>query len=236
MPVFAAIRLADRAAPSRGRMPRASMPTRATRFLPSSKTAARTLHGSWSDLVVRLAVAARLLQPISRRDVPLGEAGLEGLGVNRQREDECRDECDRASRKHGGTSRGGKGRPVERSLLAVWGQSPTRGHPSGLRLNFWYGRRTPWKSDLVGPQDLARHRVRAGPAGGHHVVLVDAVAADPEAADQRARPRYSGALPGKKTMPFWFSTFVRVAEVRPRVEGVEPVHALDTPTPAAARR
>ena len=48
MPVFSSMALRTLRTVSR-RMPRASMPTIATFDRPSSKTDARTLHGSWSD-------------------------------------------------------------------------------------------------------------------------------------------------------------------------------------------
>ena len=58
-------------------MDTASMPTKATRCLPSSKTDARTLHGSCKCLVEDLAVSARLFHADVRRDVALGKADPE---------------------------------------------------------------------------------------------------------------------------------------------------------------
>ena len=54
----------------------------------------------------------------------------------------------------------------------------------GWRLNFWYGRRTPRTLHLVGREDVRRGLEPDGGLERHVVVLVDAVAADAQAADE----------------------------------------------------
>src|SRR5947209_3909833 len=85
---------------------------------------------------------------------------------------------------------------------------------------------------LIGPQDRERHAVVERAGERHHVVLIDAVAADAEPADQRAR-RPAGYVAikrrasGEEDDAVLVGQVERVVEVGPWEERVVPLHAAE---------
>src|SRR5205807_44531 len=77
----------------------------------------------------------------------------------------------------------------------------------------------------VGPDDVPRHVEADRPGERHHVVLIDAVAGDAEAADERAGAVHAPVdrrAAGEEDDAVLVGQVVRLAEVRLREEGVVP--------------